>query len=76
MLRNAVNYNQDLQTNNPAETGLKQRCVLDELAFFSVVQNVTPDIMHNILEGVGPLEVKLVLSKLIAEGHITLDTLN
>ncbi len=32
--------------------------------------------MHNILEGVGPLEVKLVLSKLIAEGHITLDTLN
>lgn len=76
LLRNAVNYNQDLQINNPAETGLKRRCVLDELAFFSVVQNVTPDIMHDILEGVGPLEVKLVLSKLIAEGHITLDTLN
>ncbi|CAM4659143.1 unnamed protein product [Leuciscus chuanchicus] len=76
LLRNALNYSQDLQTNNPTETGLKRKCILDELAFFSVVDNVTPDIMHDILEGVGPLEVKLVLSELIAEGHISLDTVN
>ncbi|CAM4453809.1 unnamed protein product [Leuciscus chuanchicus] len=57
LLRNALHYSQDLQTNNPTETGLKRRCILDELAFFSVVDNVTPDIMHDILEGVGPLEL-------------------
>lgn len=32
LLRNALNYSQDLQTNNPTETGIKRRCVLDELA--------------------------------------------
>jgi len=32
--------------------------------------------MHDVLEGVGPLEVKLVLSELVAEGHISLDTVN
>lgn len=40
------------------------------------IDSVSPDIMHDILEGVDPLEVKLVLSELIAEGHISLNTLN
>lgn len=37
---------------------------------------MAPDIMHDILEGVGPLEVKLVLNSLIEQKHLTLDKLN
>ncbi len=76
MLRNAQNYAKDLASNNHSETGIKRKCVLDELKYFSVVDNVAPDIMHDILEGIGPFEVKLVLASLVAEGHVSLETLN
>lgn len=40
------------------------------------LDNVAPDIMHDIFEGIGPFEVKLVLASLVAEGHVSLETLN
>lgn len=41
-----------------------------------MTDNVAPDIMHDILEGVGSVEVKLILNSLIEEKHVSLDTLN
>lgn len=76
MLRNAQNYAEDSSSNNQSETGLKRKCVLDDLKYFSVVDNVAPDFMHDILEGIGPYEVKLVLTSLFAEGPVSLETLN
>lgn len=40
------------------------------------MENVALDIMHNFLEGTGPFEVKLGLVSLVAEEHVSLETLN
>ncbi|XP_049333157.1 uncharacterized protein LOC111195806 isoform X1 [Astyanax mexicanus] len=76
LLRNNLNYQADLCLNNPTETGLKRESALNRLEFYKVVDNVTPDIMHDILEGIGGYEVKLVLNSLIEQKLITLDQIN
>lgn len=76
LLRDADNYQADLHKNNPSGTGVRQESVLNSLHFFHVTDNVTPDIMHDILEGVGSHEFKLIINSLIEEKHLSLDTLN
>ena len=46
---------------------MKSPCTLNNSRFFNITTHYTPDIMHDILEGVGKMEVKLVLSQLIHE---------
>lgn len=42
--------------------GVNRRALLNSLEFFSVASGaLIPDIMHDVLEGVLPLEVKLML---------------
>ena len=42
--------------------GVNRRALLDKLSYFSVTSGaLVPDIMHDILEGVLPLQVKLML---------------
>lgn len=74
--RNPTNYAVDLDENNVSTTGVKRSSVLNELGYFHVTHNYAPDAMHDILEGIGPLELKLVISSLIANGRFSLDTLN
>lgn len=76
VMRNRVNYHSDLLQNNPTETGIKRECSLNKLQFYHVTDNVTPDVMHDILEGVGGYETKLVLNSLIEQKVLTLDQLN
>ncbi|RXN20787.1 hypothetical protein ROHU_006995 [Labeo rohita] len=66
LLRNKDGHLSDLVQSNPTETGLKRQSILNDLKYFHVTENVTPDIMHDILEGVGAYEIKLVLSSLIS----------
>lgn len=44
--------------------------------FFHVTEGLVPDIMHDVLEGCAPYEVKELLKCLIAEGVITLEDVN
>lgn len=74
--RNKESHLSDLAQNNPSETGLKRQSVLNNLKYFHVVDNVAPDVMHDILEGVGVYEAKLVLGSLISQKVITLDQVN
>ncbi|KAK0132606.1 hypothetical protein N1851_032474 [Merluccius polli] len=76
-LTRTVNTHQtDLDLANPSLTGLKRDSVLNRLSFYHVTHNVAPDIMHDILEGVGPYEIKLVLNALIDQKVLSLDQLN
>ncbi|XP_056120086.1 uncharacterized protein LOC130097313 [Rhinichthys klamathensis goyatoka] len=52
-----------LQTNStlPHVYGVKRTCLLNSLKYFNTANNFAVDIMHDILEGVAQLEVKLVL---------------
>ena len=44
------------------ETGVKRGCILNELAYFHIAENVTPDAMHDILEGLIPFTLKVVMN--------------
>ncbi|XP_026792111.1 uncharacterized protein LOC113540088 [Pangasianodon hypophthalmus] len=52
-----------LQTDStlPHVYGVKRVCLLNSLKYFKTANNFAVDIMHDILEGVAQLEVKLVL---------------
>lgn len=76
LLRDVNTHKADLQTDNPSQTGLKRDSVLNSLSFYHVTDNTALDIMHDILEGVGPYKFKCVLNALIEQKHITLDMLN
>ena len=76
MMRTKDNYEEDLNRHNLQETGVKAECPLNRVAHFHVTQNNAPDIMHDLLEGVFPLELKLVLNELIQQGHLSIDPLN
>lgn len=56
--------------------GVNYTSPFNELNYFDVTQAFPPDIMHDLLEGVIPLVIKLVLSWAHKEKHITIQELN
>lgn len=70
-----LHQNQALKTVN----GVKGECVLSKhLAFFHSVTGFPPDILHDLFEGVIPVELALCLQDLISKGFFTglIDRLN
>lgn len=47
-----------------------------ELNYFDVTKAFPPDIMHDLLEGVFPLVLKLVVCQAHKEKHITIQEIN
>ena len=62
--------------NSVKDTGVTGRSLLSKLEHFHVLDNYTPDIMHDILEGICPYELKLVLHHFILNKLFTIDELN
>ena len=58
LLRDVQSHEAEMSTANPSQTGLKRDSVLNDLSFYHITDNVTPDIMHDVLEGVVPFEVE------------------
>lgn len=61
---------------NPSVSGIKRGCILNELQYFHVIDNYCVDVMHDILEGILPFELALVLDSLVKEKYFSLDYLN
>lgn len=75
--RTRENYQQHVRCNDPSSTGVKEDSCLNKLQYFHVTENTCVDIMHDILEGVAPLEVRLMLQHFIyEEKFFTLELLN
>ena len=78
--RAAQNRHCQLVQTNPkmASTyGFNRASILNQSRFFHAVDGLDLDVMHDQLEGVLPLEIKLLLKKCIKlEEYITLGTLN
>ncbi len=56
---------------------MKKECPLTaKLEHFHVVKGYPPDLMHDLLEGIVPVELSLCLSDLISKGYFNLETLN
>lgn len=59
------------------ECGIKSSCLFNSLNYFHTAENITVDVMHDLLEGVVPFELKLVLFSFIYEQKLfTLELLN
>ena len=57
--------------------GVKRSFILNQFRYFHVVHGLDLDVMHDQLEGVLPLEIKLLLQKYITvDKCLTLDVLN
>ena len=75
--RNGVNYQQQVALHDGPSTGIRQDSCLNTLEYFHVTENVSVDIMHDVLEGIAPLEVKLLLRHYIYEDKLlSLEQLN
>lgn len=76
LIRNQQNFALDLEKSDISKTGICRDSVLNSLPYFHVTSNIALDIMHDFLEGILPLEFKLVIGKLIEDGKLTLDDIN
>lgn len=56
--------------------GVKEDSILNKLARYHVINGSVYDIMHDLLEGVVPYEIKLVLGFLISQNLFTVEQLN
>ncbi|XP_065653377.1 uncharacterized protein LOC136080528 [Hydra vulgaris] len=59
-----------------SESGIKNGCIFNELKFFHVMENFAVDAMHDLLEGIVPIELSDVLGSLSADGYISLSEFN
>lgn len=76
LLRNRVSYEADLRINNLSLTGVKEPCIWNCLNFH-VSENLSVDIMHDILEGVCHYDFIVLLKRFITDmKYFTLENLN
>lgn len=82
VLRSLDQYSQQLEgvlqgTLSLRDCGIKSSCLLNSLHYFHITANVTVDVMHDLLEGVVPYELKLILCSFIIEKkYFTLELQN
>lgn len=50
--------------------GVARNSILNSLSHLNVINGLPPDVMHDVLEGVLPLEVKLMLQQFISEDRL------
>lgn len=72
-IRDRENYMNDLGN---LSHGVVAPCIFNQLNFYHFLDSPTVDIMHDVLEGVVPYEMKLVLQKLISLGCLSLEIVN
>ena len=74
-LRTKQNYEIDLKSNS--KTAIKNECVFNKLSGYHVAENLTADLMHDLLEGVCLTDLRFILKEFIlTEKLFSLDTLN
>ena len=76
LVRTQLSIDADIQLQNVSQTGLQRSFALNNLSYFHVADNAAPDIMHDFLEGIIPIELKLIVKELISSNLLTLDELN
>jgi hypothetical protein len=75
-LRTKQNYEEDLQLQDISKTGVKTESIFNTIPYFHITENYCPDIMHDILEGVAPINLKLLLNYLVKYVELKIDQTN
>ena len=80
-MRNVEDYEKNIVQSQNNETsfsdfGIKYRSPLMDIPNFHVLTGLPPDAMHDVLEGMVPYELEIVLNALISKKYFTLKFLN
>lgn len=76
-MRDKENYNFDVIENNVKKTGIKVKCIWNDVFDFHVTENFCVDIMHDLFEGVCNYDMGHILHELILIKKLfTLEALN
>lgn len=65
ILRNRTNYEADCRSNNPQETGIKRESTFNSVRNFHIMENVSFDIMHDFLHGVGCYVIRYIIHEFV-----------
>lgn len=65
VLRNIRNYEEDVQSNDISQTGIKTRCIWHVLNSYHVTKNLVCDLMHDFFEGMYHCDLCAILDYLI-----------
>lgn len=65
LIRTVDSYDRDLIRNAPSQTGIKEKCVFNDVNGFHATASVAVDLMHDILEGVAHYDMTIVLHHII-----------
>ncbi|XP_033222722.1 uncharacterized protein LOC117176577 [Belonocnema kinseyi] len=77
LLRNEINYDTDVESNDFGSTGIKEGCVFNNVRHFPCVRNIIADLMHDLPEGVLAYEAGLIFHELVlVEKVIDFDIFN
>lgn len=82
IMRNEQNYTEDVETNQLKETGIKEKCVFNQISGFHATKSLTLDPMHDLAKGVIVYDLVLILKHFITSKithnniTITLEFLN
>lgn len=76
-LRTIENYNSDVNVQNVTLTGITELSVWNDIESFHVTNNLSVDLMHDLLEGVCNYDISGILRNLILDSkYLTIETLN
>lgn len=76
-LRTIDNYATDVDVENFSVTGIKELCIWNSIESFNVVNNLSVDLMHGLLEGVCNYDMSGILRSFILDSkYFSVETLN
>ncbi len=81
-LRTKSNHTEHVEAalSDPAQAhhcGVKRQCAIsDRLSYFHATSGYPPDVLHDLLDGIIPLEMALCLSVFIKKKYLSLEELN
>ncbi|KAI8115813.1 hypothetical protein CVS40_12031 [Lucilia cuprina] len=74
--RNYASYDRDLKLKKPKETGIAHEREFNKIPSFHVIDNLSVDAMHDVLERVCHYDMSQAISYFINKKYFTHDTLN
>ncbi|XP_051173978.1 uncharacterized protein LOC127289825 [Leptopilina boulardi] len=76
LLRDVKSYEKVVAEEKFADSGLKEKCIFNDIKNFHICENISVDVMHDILEGVASYTIAKVIHEIISSEKITLATIN
>jgi hypothetical protein len=76
LLRNIVNYEDDLLEEDLSSTGIKERCAFNRIPSFHATKHLFVDVMHDIMEGVANYDISSIFSYYVDNFVVSLEHLN